>query len=504
MEPTKLGGYDIREVLGEGGMGKVYLAHDPTLDRPAALKVIRAKALSSEGKSRFLREARACSKINHPNIITVYAAGEDNGTPYMAMELIDGRTLRDVINEGPTDWRTATRWVVDLLDALARLHREGIVHRDLKPENIMVTKDGVVKLMDFGLVHLQSTTTLTQEGTTLGTVPYMSPEQVLGNKADASSDMFSLATIYYELLTGNHPFRGEHPMAVMYSIQTETPAPVTLPSGEKLPALQPVLDRAFQKDADKRFPDASAFRDALGVLLPELSGSGITPAMPASSKAPRALTIGVLITVAMVAIGFAAWKIVENRRGSADRAYAVNLNEMGQDLERSGDFAAARMKYREAIVADPDYAISWNNLGFLALRDGDLAEADSLFRRAVELDPEYPVALFNLGNLRFGMGGETAAEEYFTRAIAADSSFAAAYNQLGVLQLEAQRAEEARATLQRGLAAGDQNVEPFLLKNLGKVAAARGDNEKARAYWTRALEESPNDEELKSLLAALD
>src|SRR5262245_37928642 len=138
MERKTLGGYELRDVLGEGGMGTVYRAHDPTLDRPAAIKVIRAQALSDEGKERFLREARASSKINHPNIITIYAAGEENGAPYMAMELVDGKTLRQVLKDGPIEWRVATRWIVQLLDALQRLHGEGIVHRDLKPENVMI------------------------------------------------------------------------------------------------------------------------------------------------------------------------------------------------------------------------------------------------------------------------------------------------------------------------------------------------------------------------------
>jgi len=459
--------------------------------------VIRAKALSAEGKTRFLREARACSKINHPNIITVYAAGEDNDTPYMAMELIDGRTLRDVIDEGPADWRTATRWLADILDALARLHKEGIIHRDLKPENIMITTDGVIKLMDFGLAHLDSTTALTQEGTTLGTVPYMSPEQVLGNKADARSDIFSLATIYHELLTGMHPFRGEHPMAVMFSIQNETPKPISLQSQDYPLGLQDVLDRAFAKEMDRRYQDAGEFREALAVLLPEAD-------RPSPVQAPpNKLIIGILGAIAVVVIGIVIWKVVESRQFEANRAIAKNYNEMGQDLERSGDIFAARTKYREAIVADPDYATSWNNLGVLAMRDGEVVEADSLFRRAIVLNPEYSIALFNMGNLHFARGDDEVAEPFFSRAIGADSSNAAAYNQLGVLLLEDQRADDARVILDLGLAAGDdEQVEPYLLKNRGKVAAALGDNEEARNWWIRALEKNPSDAELQTLLSA--
>ena len=218
MANKEIAGYEILGSLGEGGMGHVYRARDTTLQRDLALKVIRPESLTAVGKERFLREARACSRINHPNIITVYAAGEENGHPYMAMEFISGKTLRDIIDESPVTWQQAVRWVVDIADALSRLHQEGIVHRDLKPENVMVTEDGLVKLMDFGIAHIASSSTLTMEGTSLGTVFYMSPEQAAGKKADARSDIFSLGTVLYEMLTGEFAFKGEHPMAVMYSI----------------------------------------------------------------------------------------------------------------------------------------------------------------------------------------------------------------------------------------------------------------------------------------------
>ncbi len=182
MERKTIAGYTIDSTLGEGGMGVVYRAVDPTLDRPLAIKVIKRKNLSATAKERFLREARASSRLNHPNIVTVYAAGEEDGHPYLAMEYVEGRTLRDVIDEGPIAWDQATLWIADILDALSRLHENGIIHRDLKPENIMVTGDGVVKLMDFGIAHMAAGDTLTQEGTTLGTVYYMSPEQAAGKR----------------------------------------------------------------------------------------------------------------------------------------------------------------------------------------------------------------------------------------------------------------------------------------------------------------------------------
>jgi serine/threonine-protein kinase len=155
------------------------------------------------------------------------------------MELIDGRTLRDIMRDGPVGWRTATRWLVQLLDALQRLHAEGIVHRDLKPENIMVTRDGAIKLMDFGLAHLTTQTAITQEGTTLGTAPYMSPEQVMGKRLDARSDLFSVVTIYQEMLTGTYPYAGDHSMSIMFSIRNEPPAPLVSPEADFPPVSKP-------------------------------------------------------------------------------------------------------------------------------------------------------------------------------------------------------------------------------------------------------------------------
>src|SRR5512139_36325 len=333
MHPRRLGGYELGDKLGEGGMGAVYRAHDPTLDRPAAIKVVRAEVLTTEGKERFLREARACSRINHPNIITVYAAGEENGTPYMAMELIDGRTLRDVIQDGPVPWRTATTWMIQLLDALQRLHAEQIVHRDLKPENIMVTRDGVIKLMDFGLAHLTTLTALTQEGTTLGTAPYMSPEQVMGKRVDARSDLFSMVTIYHEMLTGTHPFPGEHPMAVMFAIKNEPPAPLA-PPGEGFPAaLLHVVARAFEKDPDRRYPDAAAFRRAIIEAAPEVGGG--VKVVRASQR--RVMLTAAAIAVVVLVAGIAGWTVIGKRRAAADRTAAMNLNQIGTSKESQGD-----------------------------------------------------------------------------------------------------------------------------------------------------------------------
>ncbi len=496
MQGRRLGGYELRDKLGEGGMGAVYLAHDPTLDRSAAVKIIRAETLTAEGKDRFLREARACSRINHPNIITVYAAGEENGTPYMAMELIEGRTLRSIMHDGPLAWRTATKWLIELLDALQRLHAEGIVHRDLKPENIMVTRDGIIKLMDFGLAHLTTQTAITQEGTTLGTAPYMSPEQVMGKRLDARSDLFSLITIYQEMLTGLYPFAGDHAMSIMYAIRNEPPAPLSSREPDFPAALKPVVTRAFEKEADKRYADAGSLRAAVLEAAPEI-GSGVR-VVKASTR--RTLALTAIIAIAVVALGLTAWNVLLKHRKAADRTAARNLNEMGFAKQEAGDLAGAEEYYRRALEKDRHYARPYNNLGLLALGNGQTAEADSMFRLAIGLDPHFSAALVNLGNLYVDAKPESA-EVFYSRALKGDEPAPAA-NQLGHLMLDWGRIDEARATLSRALPLATGNdVRGALLRNLGKAEAAAGDSTAARTHWKEAATLLPDDEELRSLLS---
>ncbi|MDH3196990.1 MAG: protein kinase [Candidatus Krumholzibacteria bacterium] len=495
MEPTQLGGYQLRDVLGEGGMGKVYRAHDPTLDRPAAVKVIRAKALSPEGKERFLREARACSRINHPHIITVYAAGEEVGVPYMAMELIRGRTLREVVEEGPIDWRTALRWMIDLLDALARLHDEGIVHRDLKPENVMITEEGVPKLMDFGVAHQQSMQTLTQDGTTLGTVPYMSPEQVMGRKLDARSDLFSIATILHEMLTGMHPFRGEHPMAVMYSIQNETPKQIRLHSQDYPAGLQDALDRAFAKEPDKRWTDASGFRDALSGLLPEGAGGAAAAALAKRRTRAVMAAAGVFAAAVVVVLALVVWQSV---RARANRSAAIQHNQQGELLFSSDDVNGAERELREAIIADEKYPVARHNLGIVMLARRDTVEAESHFRQAAELDARYAAPRFMQGVIAEAGGDAERATRLYGDAIAADSTFYHGYSNLAALLMDEGRLDEARTLLDRGLThtptlARDRAVYAHLLRKRATVAESTGDAADARRFHQRADEILPED-----------
>ncbi|MFZ0284530.1 MAG: serine/threonine-protein kinase, partial [Terriglobales bacterium] len=214
---TRFGSYEILERLGAGGMGEVYRARDTRLDREVAIKTLSLEQCSHpEALSRFEQEARSASALNHPNIVTIYELGHENGTHYIAMELVEGDTLRGLLASGPIPFRKSVTIAAQIADGLAKAHEIGLVHRDLKPENLMVSRDGAVKVLDFGLAKLlrldQSgssdvSTTITEHGTVVGTVGYMSPEQATGEELDFRSDQFSFGSVLYEMATGSPAFK---------------------------------------------------------------------------------------------------------------------------------------------------------------------------------------------------------------------------------------------------------------------------------------------------------
>src|ERR1044071_9709175 len=247
--------YKILEKLGEGGMGVVYKAEDLKLERPVALKFLPANLLSSaQDKARFVQEAKSASALNHPNVATVYEIDEADGQMFIAMEFVDGTTLREKM--AGISLKQAVDIGVQIADGLAAAHEKGIVHRDIKPENIMVRKDGLCQIMDFGLAKLRGTRSkisrLTKAGSTIGTAGYMSPEQVQGQETDHRSDIFSLGVLLYELFTGELPFKGVHETALMYEIVNVDPAPMSAVKPEIDQALDLIVLECLEKDPNER------------------------------------------------------------------------------------------------------------------------------------------------------------------------------------------------------------------------------------------------------------
>jgi serine/threonine protein kinase len=239
--------YKITSKLGEGGMGVVYKAEDTRLDRSVALKFLPPSlATQDAAKKRFIHEAKAASSLEHPNICAVYDIAEtDDGQMFIAMPHYEGETLQEMIANGPLGTGEAIDIVMQLASGLAKAHEQGIVHRDIKPGNIFVTRDGHVKILDFGLAKLATQTRLTKSGSTLGTIAYMSPEQAGGGDVDARSDLFSLGAVFYELLTGELPFKGDHEAAIIYGILNNDPEPVGQRRDDLPPDHQRVVETAL-------------------------------------------------------------------------------------------------------------------------------------------------------------------------------------------------------------------------------------------------------------------
>ena len=273
MEPSKVGKYDITAKIGQGAMGEVFKAHDPILNRFVAIKTMTAAiGADDELRKRFLREAQSAARLNHPNIITLFDFGEDQGKIYMAMELLEGSDLKDLIaaqNTGSLEDKLGL--MEQICDGLAFAHMQEVVHRDLKPANIHVQPNGQVKIMDFGLARL-GTSEMTRTGMVMGTPHYMSPEQVKGKRADFRSDIFSLGAVFYELLTGHKPFDAESLHAVLFQVMEHQPEDVRHWSPEVPNILVQVVDKALSKDPDQRYPHAGDMREALRLVRQVLSG----------------------------------------------------------------------------------------------------------------------------------------------------------------------------------------------------------------------------------------
>ncbi len=280
-QPKELGKYQITDVLGEGAMGVVYRAYDPVLDRYLAVKVMSAVIASDTNlRERFMREARAAGSLQHPNVVTIYDFGEAGEHLYIAMEFIEGADLSEIIRRrDPLSLAQRLDIVIDALNGLAYAHGRGVVHRDVKPANIRVSAEGRGKLMDFGIARVNSSE-LTKSGEMIGTPQYMAPEQVMGGAVSATTDLFSMSSVLYELLTYTRPFNGETLHAVLFNVVSEEPSTILELDPSLPPALDTIIRKAHSKDPLRRYESATAFARDLGTVRFALSNaSGATMAV---------------------------------------------------------------------------------------------------------------------------------------------------------------------------------------------------------------------------------
>ncbi len=307
---TKLGPYEIIAPLGTGGMGEVYRARDPQLGRDVAIKILPSfLSRDADRLRRFEQEARAAAALNHPNILAVYQLGSHDANPYLVSELLEGHTLREILLRGPLPPRKAVDYAIQTAHGLAAAHEKGIVHRDLKPENLFVTKDGRIKILDFGLAKVidsprssePNTPTMsegTEPGVVLGTAGYMAPEQVRGEMPDGRADLFALGSILHEMLTSKRAFHKPTSAETMSAILNEEPPPISQLVPTASPALQKVVHRCLEKAPQQRFHSASD----LAFALEALSDSGSAPTGQMLRSSPQKRWLWTAIVAVLVAI----------------------------------------------------------------------------------------------------------------------------------------------------------------------------------------------------------
>ncbi|MGI9859857.1 Stk1 family PASTA domain-containing Ser/Thr kinase [Moorella naiadis] len=313
------GRYEIISELGGGGMARVYRGQDRLLNRSITIKILREQyASDKEFLTRFQREAQAVASLSHPNVVSIYDVGQDDGLHYLIMEYVEGRSLKDLISErAPLPPLEAIDIAQQICDALEHAHENGVVHRDIKPHNILITRNGRVKVTDFGIAQAVSEVTMSQSGNMIGSVHYLAPEQARGGVVGATADIYSLGIVLYEMLTGILPFQGETPVAVAIKHLQESPRPLRDLNPNVPPALERIVMRSLEKDPYRRYPSAAALRSDLRAVKNALADASfatqVLPAiealdpLPATPHKPRRRPrVWAWVLVALLFLGLAA------------------------------------------------------------------------------------------------------------------------------------------------------------------------------------------------------
>jgi serine/threonine protein kinase/Tfp pilus assembly protein PilF len=533
--------YTITGQLGEGGMGVVYLAEDTTLGRKVALKFLPSWANSDEdAKRRFIHEAKTSSVLDHPNIATIHdVKTADNGDLFIVMGYYDGRTIRDYLNEDDhLSIEDAIDFASQTASGLDAAHEEGIIHRDIKPGNVIVTPKGRAVILDFGLAKVEDVT-MTQDGTSMGTMAYMSPEQAKNESLDGRTDLWALGVMLYEMLAGKRPFDGGYEAAILYAAAHEPHTTVQLHRSDAPDWLSDVIDKLLEKRPDDRFQSAGDVVEALAnkgavetpadtpaevgskpenptptaepglntqsqILIDPTTGAFVTrdgtpigplsgaqmlqsglfqPPPPTKSKA--LLWGGAAVAVIVIVV--VGWLVGQSMRGDssgqiteAQQARARELNRTALEYRANRQFTLAQATAEEALTLDSTYSEAWTTLAAIDIGLEDYDAAVQHAQRAIRLDESNVAGWFNLAFASEELGRFGEALGAYEASVKADSSFIPGYSAWGNRLIESGQPAEALSVLQRGFSVAPNDPRRFLLfKNIGKAHLAMGNPESA-------------------------
>ena len=544
----KLSHYEVVESLGAGGMGEVYRARDSRLGRDVAIKVLPPdRTLDETSRRRFQREAMAASSLNHPNIITIYEINSEGDTDFIVMEHVRGATLSSRIKRGPLPIDEAVGYASQIAEALSKAHAAGIVHRDLKPGNVMITDDGLVKVLDFGLAKFDTSSvntqgssgehqldlTLSLPGAVTGTIAYMSPEQARGDRVDARSDVFSFAIMFFEMLAGQLPFAGPNAIAILHNIHFNPPRDLRELRSDVPPPLAGLLWRMLEKPPEKRptmaevasvlragarAAGAVTWRSGDGAgdgagdrAMDALSASAWGQAAPVRSGRRWVwLGVGAVLLVGMLGAGgyfvkkrasaksAAATEVTaaEPAEGDAFALYKKGREELDH-FDRPGATDRAIKTLERAVELDPQSGASFAALAqAYALKNDQNADPQWLkltaqnARRALELNPDLASAHISLGiSERLAKHSEQAITQFQTAANL-DPESGAPYREFGILYDSAGKREQARVALNRAVQLDPNDWRAYMELAFNEFQGA--DYKQAAANWEHALKLEPD------------
>jgi eukaryotic-like serine/threonine-protein kinase len=496
-----VGHYEIVGKLGEGGMGVVYKARDSRLDRIVALKMLSGRHLDQLQRQRLVREARTASALNHPNIVTIYNIETVEGAELIAMEYVPGKSLAELVRPGGLPLVDVLRYASQIAEASHNAHAAGIIHRDLKSGNVMVTSDGLIKILDFGIAKYTSpaglldnsptlAATLTSEGSVQGTVAYMSPEQASGGTVDARSDIFALGILLYELLCGFRPFEADSTLAILRKIQLEHPPPLRLRRPDLPTRVETIVEKALEKEAQKRYQTMLDFRADLQKCLEDISGE--RPLRVAGRELLRA--------------GSDFSRLMWSHRVILLLIVAVLLG--GFEFKRiEGWVSKIRISEAPPLVMDPD-GVPANTLtasewvrqaqSWLERYDkaGNIGRAIAASTRALELNSRNAMAEALLAEAYVRKNGlspdpqwQRLAGEAGRKAVELGPELAAAHIANAIVLLAAARSEEAYSELQRALALDPLSATARMW--LGEYYSRANDAKSAEESYRQAIRSDP-------------